>query len=97
MAEPETYNLGVYYEVSFQVLVGSLMLGFVAMMSMPFKMGVKAARAMCALIDRVPPIDSAQCIGPSQHPPPLFPYPHLSGSSGAGTHRTLHRLTCLAD
>lgn len=55
--DDEDYNAGVYVEVSMNVTWGSMMLGMVTVVGMPYRMAVNAARKMLGVIQLVPTID----------------------------------------
>ena len=58
IADDPEYDAGVYMEVSMNIMWGSMMLGMVTMIAMPFKLAIGASKKMLLVIQRVPAIDS---------------------------------------
>jgi ATP-binding cassette subfamily B (MDR/TAP) protein 1 len=58
IADDPEYDAGVYMEVSMNVMWGSMMLGMVTMIAMPYKLAITASRKMLLIIQRVPAIDA---------------------------------------
>ena len=66
--DDEDYNAGVYVEVSMNVTWGSMMLGMVTVVGMPYRMALTAARKMLGVVQLVPTIDPYTTGGAAPNP-----------------------------